>query len=170
MGLFENSKTDVTGVNPESLTTIYKKTEALLGHESSEDFRFVTAFAGLLGRIAYADMDISEEEISRIRKILKKTTSIKEEEIEVIVHLVKEETEALSGLENHLYSRELNSTADQKKKEEVMLSLFLVAAADKNISPEENKELGLISKSLGFTDSDFYEFRAMFKEFLSVLK
>lgn len=51
-----------------------------------------------------------------------------------------------------------------------MLSLFLVAAVDKNISPEENKELRLIFKSLGFSESDFYEFRAMFKEFLSVLK
>ena len=40
-----------------------------------------------------------------------------------------------------------------------MLSLFLVAAVDKNISPEENKELRLISKSLGFSESDFYEFR-----------
>jgi len=58
-----------------------------------------------------------------------------------------------------LYTCELNSLADTRKKEEVMLSLFLVAAVDKNISPEENKELRLISKSLGFNESDFYEFR-----------
>ena len=69
-----------------------------------------------------------------------------------------------------MYTCELNSLADTRKKEEVMLSLFLVAAVDKNISPEENKELRLIFKSLGFSESDFYEFRAMFKEFLSVLK
>ena len=85
-------------------------------------------------------------------------------------HDRQDETLALSGLGNHLYTRELNSLADTRKKEEVMLSLFLVAAVDKNISPEENEELRLISKSLGFSESDFYEFRAMFKEFLSVLK
>ena len=115
-------------------------------------------------------IDISDEEISKIKKILTKTTSLSNEGIDAVTGIMNHEILALSGLENYLYTREINALASKKQKEEVMLSLFLVAAADRNISAEENEEIRMIAKALGFSHSDFVEIRSLFKEHLSILR
>ena len=154
----------------ETLSTIYSRVHERVSGFEDEEIRYIAAFSGLLGRVAYADLDISDEEISKINKILTKRTSLSKEGVDAVTSVLKHEILALSGLENYLYTREINALASKKQKEEVMLSLFLVAAADRNISAEENEEIRMIAKALGFSHSDFVESRALFKEHLSVLR
>jgi len=171
MGFFNIFKTKKReSAEKEQLTSICTKAKEILEDASDQEITYVSAFSGLLGRVAFSDLEISDEEISKIKKILKKTTALSEDKIDAISEIVQTEIKALAGLENHLYTAQINEIASKKQKEEIMVSLFLVAAADKNISFEENEEIRVISKALGFTHRDFVDIRSMFKEYLSSLQ
>ena len=150
--------------------SIFTKLETLFEDFSQEDLRYIAAFSGLLGRVAYCDLTISDEELDRIKKILTKTTSLSEKKIAAVVTVMKNEIQALIGLENHLYTQEINELASHEKKMEVLAALFLVAAADKDISSYENEEIRKTSKALGFSHNEFILARSRFKNYLSVLK
>lgn len=172
MGLFDFLKSDETidSQSKEELGVLYSTIRKLIDREDEIEIRYIAAFCGVLGRVAFADLRVSYEEMQRIRKILSKTTTLKSDQIDIIANIVETETKALVGLEDHLYAREINKLATKEQKESILLSLFLVAAADENISPEENETIRVISKSIGFTNKDFVEVRGMFKKYLSELK
>lgn len=150
--------------------TIFDKISTIATEISDDELRKIAAFSGLLGRVAFSDLDISPEEIGKIDKILKRTSSLGENEINAVLQIVKEETARLVGLEDHIYTNEINELVSREQKFEMMVALFLVAAADKTITPVEEEELRKISKALHFSQNEFIEIRAKFKKYLSVFQ
>lgn len=147
-----------------------KQLAELLNYPDEDRLRFLAAFGGLLGRVANADNDISESEIKRIKAILLHFTDVNEKEADAVEKIILENTKTLAGLENHIYTREINELADKNKKLEILSCLFAVAAADDEITTDENESLRLISKALLLNNDDFISIRSMYKNKLSVMK
>lgn len=147
-----------------------KQLATLLEHLGEERVRYLAAFGGLLGRVAHADNDFSKEEDERIKNILQHFTDLSSKEAEVVQRIIHENTKTLSGIENYIYTRELNEFASKDKKLEIVSCLFAVAAADDEISSEENESIRLINKALLLTHDDFIAIRSMYKDKLLVMK
>ncbi len=132
--------------------------------------RYLAAFGGLLGRVANADGHISPEEDQRIAVILKNFSDLGATEAELVSEIIHQQTKALAGLENHIYMREINELVDRDKKMEILSCLYAVAAADDEISTEENETIRIITKSLGLSHSEYISIRSLYKDKLAVLK
>lgn len=166
------------GVKTGNRTIEKKDLETVLGNEIDEKLsslpyerlRYLAAFGGLLGNVANADGHISDEESNRIRAILKVFTKLSPDEAEMLERIINDQTKALVGLENHMYTREINEISDRDQKMEIISCLFAVAAADDEISPEENEVVRRISKALLLHHSDFVAIRSLYRDKLSVLK
>jgi uncharacterized tellurite resistance protein B-like protein len=165
-----SSKQQTESSDVKNYNSIFNRIKNHVKDLSENEIRFIAAFSGLLGRIAYADLNISEEEVKRIEKILAKTTSLSESEISAVIDVMFSEIKSLVGLENHLYTQEINEIASKEKKEELLIALFLVASADKDISSEENEELRKTAKALGIGHNEYILIRSKFKDYLSILK
>lgn len=163
IGFDKQNKVEFTGKLGQELS-------AALGAVDAERIRYLAAFGGLLGRVANADGNISEEEEQRIAAILETFSDLNEKESAAVKDIIRQQTQALAGLENHIYTRELNELADRQKKLEIASCLFAVAAADDEISPEENEAVRIIAKALMLAHSDFIAVRSLYRDKLSVLK
>ncbi len=141
-----------------------------LSIEDPQRLNYLAAFGGLLGRVAMADATVSEEEVGRIESILHTVSNLSAEEAAWMAQLVGRKAKELAGIENHLYLREINEQADKAQKLEIVSCLFAVAAADDEISPEENEEVRRISSALLLDHRDFIEIRRLYRDKLSVLK
>lgn len=136
----------------------------------ADKLRYLAAFSGLLGRVAYADRLISGEEKARIERILERFGELEAKDAKAVVALVATYAEKLAGLENHLYTQEINELAAHDKKREIISCLFAVASADDEISPEENHAIENIATGLLLDHQDFISIRSLYRDKLSFLK
>ncbi|MCP4677626.1 MAG: TerB family tellurite resistance protein [Deltaproteobacteria bacterium] len=137
---------------------------------TADDIKLITGFAGLLGKVAYADMEISDVEIARIRAVLEKRLNLKHHQIEPIIKLLGEHKARLFSVEDYIYIRLLDTVFNHSEKINLLRALFTVAAADESVSAEEDAVLWTVAKGLKLSHRDFVKVRAEFKEHLDVLK
>ncbi len=137
---------------------------------TENDIKLITGFAGLLGKVAYADMEISDVEIDRIRSVLKKKLDLKPHQVEPIIKLLGEHKARLFSVEDYIYIRLLDAVFDHDEKIDLLRALFTVAAADESVSAEEDAALWTVAKGLKLSHRDFVKIRVEFKEHLDVLK
>ncbi len=170
LGLRSGKSDSSAGSSLGQATVLARDLEAALESLPAERVRYLAALSGLMGRVAVADGHISEDELGRMGDVLRAFTHLAETETETVVSLMRDKFTELMGLENHIYTREINELADHSQKLEVLSCLFAVAAADDTISPEENEAVRIIAKGLMLTHSDFINVRSLYRQHLSVLK
>jgi uncharacterized tellurite resistance protein B-like protein len=129
-----------------------------------------TCIAGLCARVAYVDLDITDDEVGQLKKTLTDWTRLSDKNIEHIGEMAIAEMKSLSGLENHLYVLPLNDVLDKREKVEVLVALFALAASDGEVSNEESEEIRLISHGLRLNDQYFLAARATVLKKLKALK
>jgi uncharacterized tellurite resistance protein B-like protein len=154
----------------EATTELGRKLLRTLGDTDEATLRYLTAFGGLLGRVALADLHVSAEEARRIQDILVRFAHLSIPEAELVQAVIEEQGKALAGVEDHEYIREINALAGENKKLELLSCLFAVAAADDDISPEENQEIQTIASGLLLSHAQFISIRSLYRESLSFLK
>jgi uncharacterized tellurite resistance protein B-like protein len=142
----------------------------IVGRTEDAEVERITGVAGLLGKVAYADMEIAPEERERIRSILVERLALPDARAREIVALLDKERGVLYRLEDHLYARLISHVYDAQKKTDLLRALFEVAATDSSISAEEDAELWTIAKELHLTHKQFIAVRSEFRESLDVLK
>jgi uncharacterized tellurite resistance protein B-like protein len=145
--------------------------ESALEKFEPEHASFLAAFALLMGRVAFADLDISEKEIARMKGILQNDLDtefqLDAEQAELVTNLAVDKTLQINT-EDHIVVKRLKSK-DQKTRYSILRCLFHLAAAD-DISEDESNEIKSIAKSLGISDKEFFNLRSEFREYLSILK
>ncbi|MDP8254290.1 MAG: TerB family tellurite resistance protein [Candidatus Alcyoniella australis] len=151
-------------------SSIQQQIESRLQGMPEQRARFLAAFAGLLGRVADADLEMSPEEMERIRQVLREHGGLDEPDADLVADVIHEQTKTLLGLENHIYTRVLRNNAAREQRFDVLRALFSVAAADDNISTIEDEEIRVIAKGLGLSHEEFVALRSEFAEKMSVLK
>lgn len=132
--------------------------------------RYIAAFAYILGRVARADMHISDAETREMEHQVIRLSSLPAEQAMLVVQIAKTQATLFGGTENFLVTQEFNEMANLQQKQEVLDCLFAVAAADKVISTVEEREIRLISDELQLTHEQFIAARYKFRQYLAVLK
>ncbi len=132
--------------------------------------RFLAAFAYLLGRVAYADRNVSPEEAGMMEKILVEKGHLSEEQAVLIIEIARQQNRMLGHVDNFLVTREFNELASREQKKDLLACLFAISAADKSISVTEDAEIRQIAGELMLEHNDFISARSAFRDHLEILK
>ena len=135
-----------------------------------ERARYLAAFAYLLGRVAHADLDVSDEETRAMEEIVRSKSELPEAQAVLIIEIAKQQNRLFGHVENFLVTREFDNLADQKQKLGLLDCLFAVSAADESVSTVEDREIRQIASELRLGHRDFIRVRSRYREFLDVLK
>lgn len=158
---------------------------AALGHDETETVRkivrqldnlepqharFIAAFAYILSRVARADMNISDAETQEMERQVIRLSSLPEEQAVLVVQIAKTQATLFGGTENFLVTQEFKDMSSLDQRLALLDCLFAVAAADKVITAEEEREIRLITDELLLTHDQFIAARYRFRQYLTVLK
>ncbi len=152
------------------LGSLFAALENMLAGKSVDEIKLVAGWAGLLGRVANADMELSDEEIAGIKEILGKTHGLDGTSSCAIADLLAGNRVELLSVEDHFYTRMINDVAGREEKLALLESLFQVAAADDIVRQNEDATIRMISRSLFLSHDEFIEVRSKFRDKLAVLK
>ena len=87
---------------PGAVTAIMEQ----LAQLSDDEARYLACFAYLLARAAYADLEISSDEIAKMRDLLGRVSSLSREQIELVVQIASTQSEQHGGTQNYIVARE----------------------------------------------------------------
>ena len=132
--------------------------------------RFLAAFAYILGRVARADLVISEAESGEMERLLVQQGGLAPEQAILVVQMAKSQHELFGGTENFLVTREFNRIASQDQKLALLQCLFSVSASDEWISLVEDNEIRRIASELKVTHADYIKSRSAWRDQLAILK
>ena len=131
---------------------------------------YIGAFAFILGRVANADLDISDEEVAEMERIVERVGGLPEEQAVLVVQIAKSQHKLFGSTENFIVTQEFNRIASRAQKQALLHCLFAVSSSDQSISVMEDNEIRAISNELRLDHSDFIAARSIYREHLSVLK
>ncbi len=117
----------------------------LLEKHDPNSASYLASFSFALARVAYADNEVTESERIEMRRILHEVANLAPAEVEFIMEL--------SMMQKRAISSGLNPQGMQADRAEHFVeSLYAIANADGNVSPEELHEIKTIAAEFGLTD------------------
>ena len=151
-------------------TETVRKIVQKLDNLPEDQARYIAAFAYLLSRVARADLHVSPEETAAMERIVATVGGLSEELAPVVVQMAKSQNLLFGATENYLVTREFERIATREQKLAALDCLFAVAAADNNITSDEDYVVKQIAEELRLPHSDYIAARIRYKEYLAVLK
>ena len=135
-----------------------------------ERARYIARFAYVLGRVAHADLDVSEAETRAMEREVRTLGGLDEDEAVLVVEIAKSQHRHFGSTDSYSITREFarESTAEQKR--ELVQCLFAVSAADQDVSGAEESEIRRIVKELDLAHEDFIAARSRYREYVAVLR
>jgi uncharacterized tellurite resistance protein B-like protein len=130
----------------------------------------VTAIAGLLGVVAYADRDYSQVEEDRVREELGRVHGMTASGARAICAVLREHVLEVATVQASRYCRALRELADLELKRDVLQVLVEVAAAEGEISLAEVNVLRQTTQALGLDQSDYNDAQARHRDKLAFLR
>lgn len=161
----DSTAAEKTG-NTETVRKIVSELEAM----DAEKARYVAAFAYILGRVAHADLHISDEETRKMEAIVLQLGHLPEEQAILVVQIAKSQNRLFGHTENFLVTREFTEISTAEQRQELLDCLFAVSAADNSISGAEESQIRQIASELGFSHHQFVDARSLYSEHREVLK
>jgi tellurite resistance protein len=151
----------------ESDTDTVRRISAELEQLPPDTARYLAAFAYVLARVAYADLEIDADETREMERTVRSLASLSESETLLVVEIAKSQTRLLGGTENYVVTREFRRLATPAQRAELLQCLYAVAAADGTISTAESAEITLIGDELGFTRAECNGLRSSYRDKLA---
>lgn len=176
MGLLESMFESFRGGSPRMHEAGADETESVrrivrsLDEMEPDRARYVATFAYILGRVANADMNVSEEETREMERIVVDRGGLPSEQAVIVVKIAKSQNELFGGTEDFLVTREFNQLADRKQKLRLLDCLYAVSASDDDVSTVEDNEIGKVANELHLTRVELAAARQAYVEYLGVLK
>ena len=162
--------TDSAETRPEGSTETVRKIVSELEAMDAAKARYVGAFAYILGRVAHADLHISEQETRKMEEIVHGLGHLPEDQSVLVVQIAKSQNRLFGGTENFLVTREFMEISTPEQRQELLDCLFAVSAADRSISGVEEAQIRQIASELGFSHREFVTARSEYSEHREVLK
>jgi uncharacterized tellurite resistance protein B-like protein len=170
LGLQGGEEAPATPTAPAAETRTVRRIIEKLEEMEPERARYVATFAYILGRVAHADLEISDDETRAMERIVMQEGGLPEPQAVLVVQMAKSQNVLFGGTENFLVTREFNRLATREQKIALLHCLFGVSASDESISTVEDNEIRKVSRELEFTHQDFITIRLAHREHLAVLK
>lgn len=149
-----------------SIAAIGKALDAL----GPEQARHLAAFAYLLGRVANADLDISDDETRAMQTIVRESSGLPQEQADLAVAIAQSQNRGVGGTEDFKVARVFKKISTRQQRQELLHCLFAVAAADGEISGEEEEQVRQIADELGLTHREFAAIRSTFNDQRAVMR
>lgn len=146
--------------------------EIIAGHmpdADDETVRLVTAVAGLLAAVAYADRDYAAEEQAHIEQALSQVHGLSPRGVETVCDLLSRRIVELAAANSQAYTRDLRQLAARETRVEILQVLVDLAAADGSITTEETNLLRRTTTAMGLEDGDYLAAQSQHRDRLSVL-
>jgi uncharacterized tellurite resistance protein B-like protein len=137
-----------------------------LDHLDPERARYLAAFAYLLGRVAHADQQISEDERQAMEAHVREEGQLSDGQAAVVVQLARRSNLLFGGTANFLVAREFEKLATYEQKVALLRCLFAVSATDSGISTLEEGEIHRIARELRVNHEDLVALRVAFRRHL----
>lgn len=162
----DEQSSETTDSATESVRKIARKLEEM----DPEKARYIAAFAYLLGRVAHADDDISDEETKIMERIVMEKGKLPQEQAVMVIEIAKRQNRLFGHIENFLVSREFNDLASREQKLYLLDCLFALSAADRSVSVREDREIRQIASELLLQHDEFIRVRSRYRDHLDILK
>ncbi len=143
--------------------------EQFLADADDATRRIVTAVAGLLAKVAYADGHYSTQEEEAIQKELSRVHGLSPAGVDAICGLLADQISHVALLGDHDWTRDLRELADRELRLEVLEVLIEMAVADQVLKHDEQAQLRRIAKALSLTQDDYNALQAKHRDKLSTL-
>ncbi|MEO1366523.1 MAG: TerB family tellurite resistance protein [Acidobacteriota bacterium] len=151
-------------------TASVRRIVAKLEDLEPERARRVAAFAYLLGRVAHADLDISDEETAAMEKLVREVGQLPDDQALLVVEIAKMQNKLFGGTESFRVAREYRELTAKDERERLLHCLFAVSAADDVITGPEEAEVRKIAEELGFSHREFITVRSQYNDRRSVIQ
>jgi len=122
----------------------------LLERHSSGTLHYLAAFANALARLALADGKVTDSERDAMRSALLKTGRLRPDEVELALELAVTQARLGGGTT----AAPVLDTISEERRRDLVDALYLIAAADGEISALERLEIDRICEELGLSESD----------------
>ncbi|MEM9594454.1 MAG: TerB family tellurite resistance protein [Acidobacteriota bacterium] len=136
----------------------------------AERARFVASFAFLLGRVAHADLDISDDETAEMEHQVQKVGGLPESQAVLAVEIAKAQNRLFGSTEGFQVAREFRALTSKEERTRLLHCLFAVSAADQEISSDEDQVVAQIAEELGFSHREMIEVRRHYDEHRAVVR
>jgi uncharacterized tellurite resistance protein B-like protein len=151
-------------------TDTVRRIAARLDQLDPQIAKYLAAFAYVLARVAYADLEIDESETQTMQDVVARVGRLSEQEAILVVEIAKSQARVLGGTENYVVTREFRRISSTEQRNQLLECLYAVAAADGSISSIESQEIQSVAEELGFTRDQANALRSHYRDQLSVLK
>jgi uncharacterized tellurite resistance protein B-like protein len=136
-------------------TETVRKIASALDRLDPDKARYIAAFAYILSRVARADLQISDEELRTMERLVQDKGGLEEAQAVMVVQMAKTQSILFGGVENFLVTREFAKIATREQKIALLHCLFGVSAADNSISSAEDTTIRTIADELHLDRADF---------------
>jgi uncharacterized tellurite resistance protein B-like protein len=154
---------------PEARDRLAEIVERYLADADEATRRIVTAVAGLLAKVAYADGHYSTQEEAAIQKELSRVHGLSQAGVDAICGLLADQISHVALLGDHDWTRDLRDFADRELRLEVLEVLVEMAVADQLLKHDEQTQLRRIAKALSLTQDEYNALQAKHRDKLSTL-
>ena len=158
LGLKESAPAPETGPLREILNAL-DRVEPARAH-------YLARFAYLLGRVARADEQISEEESRAMEIILREEGHLSDGQAMLVASLAKASSLMFGVTADFAITQEFTDSASYEERLALARCLFAVAASDERISTAEEAELHRVINQLRIERPDLTAIRLQHKRFL----
>ncbi len=162
----DQKQASVTAAETETI----RKIADALDHIEPERAKYIAGFAYLLGRVARADLRISEDETRDMERLVIERTGLPEEQAIMVVQMAKTQNILFGSTEKDLVAREFGRITTREQKLALLDCLFAVSAADGSISVVEDNEINQIAAELKLEHDDIVAARSRYRDYLAVLR
>lgn len=167
MGLLRLLGIDKSESTERGETETVRRIAGQLERLPADKAKYLASFAYVLARIAQADLEIDDSEVSEMERIVKTLAHLSDPEAALVVQIAKSQAQHLGGTENYVVTREFRQNASKEQRGELLECIYAVAAADGTITGDEQVEILSIAEELGFTRPEANALRATYKDKLS---
>lgn len=141
-----------------------------LGSADEESVLVIAAMIGLLGAVAHADGDFSQQELQHVRNELTRINGITPSGVDAICIALQKHVREIAAVEIPRYARVLRELADRELRMQVLDMLLALAAADDSVTTAETNFIRQTATALGLTQTDYNALQSRYKEHLAVLQ
>jgi len=162
-------KDNMDDVPPQARDRLAKIVEQYLADADDATRRIVTAVAGLLAKVAYADGHYSVQEEATIQKELSRVHDLSPAGVDAICGLLADQISHVALLGDHDWTRDLRDLAARELRLEVLEVLIEMAVADHVLKHDEQVQLRRIAKALNLTQDEYNALQAKHRDKISTL-
>jgi uncharacterized tellurite resistance protein B-like protein len=139
----------------ESDEILEAKVREALGGADETTVKVITAVAGLLSAVAYADREIGSAEAAHLRVELGRIHGFPEAHVEAVAQVLGEHARRLSTAFVPRFARTLRDELPEESRWEILDALLGMAAADGVITHDEVTSLRNMSTALGLSQEHY---------------